>query len=176
MIAQYRGKWPVADLCQWAGVPKSSLYYKAREGVRGIRPSTHTIVGGIALVENTVVVDQIRAILTMDYCVYGYRKMTEELRDMEYGLNAKKVYQLMKQHHLLSGKRIQVQGKRKWVKHPRIEAERPMEYLSLEIKYIWRGRPAVQGESRYYYQLAIMDVTVAEFCAGSCSAAFDRQM
>jgi len=33
-----------------------------------------------------------------------------------------------------------------------------MEYLSLDIKYIWRGRPAVQGESRWYYQLAIMDV------------------
>jgi putative transposase len=63
MIAQYRGKWPIADLCQWASVPKSSLYYKAREGVRGIRPSTHTIVGGFALVENDLVVDQIRAIL-----------------------------------------------------------------------------------------------------------------
>lgn len=153
MIAEYRGKWPVADLCQWAGVPKSSLYYKAREGVRGIRPSTHTIVGGFALVENNLVVDQIRAILTMDYCVYGYRKMTEELRDMEYEINAKKVYRLMREHHLLSGKRIQAQGKRKWVKHRRIDAKHPMEYLSLDIKYIW-----VQGESRWYYQLAIMDV------------------
>jgi hypothetical protein len=58
--------------------------------VRGIRPSTHTIVVGIELTENRLVVDQIRAILTMDYCVYGYRKMTEELHDMEYGINAKK--------------------------------------------------------------------------------------
>lgn len=153
MIAQYRDKSPVAALCQWAGVPKSSLYYKAREGLRGIRASTHTIVGGFALVENNLVVDQIRAILTMDYCVYGYRKITEELRDMEYEINAKKVYRLMKEHHLLSGKRIQAQGKRRWVKHRRIDAKRPMEYLSLDIKYIW-----VQGESRWYYQLAIMDV------------------
>ncbi len=48
---------------------------------------------------------------SIDYCVYGYRKITEELRDMEYEINAKKVYRLMKEHHLLSGKRIQAQGK-----------------------------------------------------------------
>jgi transposase InsO family protein len=89
----------------------------------------------------------------MDYCVYGYRKMTEELRDMEYLINHKKVYRLMKENHLLCGKRIQVQGKRKWVKHRRIQANRPMEYLCLDIKYVW-----VKGESRWYYQLAIMDV------------------
>jgi transposase InsO family protein len=59
----------------------------------------------------------------------------------------------MKESHLLSGKRITVQGKRKWVRHRRIDARRPMEYLCLDIKYIW-----VQGENRWYYQLAVMDV------------------
>lgn len=153
MIVQYKNKTSMDHLCQWAEVAKSSLYYGAHPGPRGIRPSTHTIIGGCGLVENSLVVDQMRAILSMDYCVYGYRKMTEELRDLEYLINPKKVYRLMKENHLLCGKRINVQGKRKWVKHRRIEAKHPMEYLCLDIKYIW-----VQGESRWYYQLAIMDV------------------
>ena len=153
MIMQYKSKASVDHLCRWAEVAKSSLYYASHPGPRGIRASTHTIVGGSDLVENGLVVDQIRAILSMDYCVYGYRKMTAELRDMEYVINPKKVYRLMKDSHLLCGKRINVQGKRKWVKHRRIEAKRPMEYLCLDIKYIW-----VQGESRWYYQLAIIDV------------------
>ena len=153
MIAQYKGKMSIEVLCQWAAVSKSSLYYPAHPGPRGIKPSSHTSIGKCGLVDNQKVVDQIRAILSMDYCVYGYRKMTEELRDMEYLINHKKVYRLMKENHLLCGRRIRVQGKRKWVKHRRIEANRPMEYLCLDIKYVW-----VKGENRWYYQLAIMDV------------------
>lgn len=153
MIGQYKQQTSVNNLCRWSAVAKSSLYYRVHPGPRGIKPSTHTIVGSCGLVDNSLVTDQIRAVLSMDYCVYGYRKMTEELRDMEYRINPKKVYRLMKESHLLCSKRIQVQGKRKWVKHRRIEAERPMEYLCLDIKYVW-----VQGEHRWYYQLAIMDV------------------
>ncbi len=153
MIVAYKGKTSIDNLCRWANVAKSSLYYNAHPGPRGMKPSTHTIIGNSGLVNNSLVVDQIRAVLSMDYCVYGYRKMTEELRDLEYLINPKKVYRLMKENHLLSGKRITVQGKRKWVKHRRIEAGRPMEYLCLDIKYVW-----IQGESRWYYQLAIIDV------------------
>lgn len=150
---QYKGKASVYNLCRWAGIAKSSLYYQAHPGPRGIRPSTHTMIANVGLVQNTLVTDQIRAILSMDYCAYGYRKVTEELRDMEYHINPKKVYRLMKQSHLLCGKNIRVEGKRQWVKYRRIDARRPMEYLCLDIKYIW-----VQGEHRWYYQLAIMDV------------------
>lgn len=153
MIASYRGKISVDILCQWAEVAKSSLYYHPHPGTKGIQPSTHTIIGNCGLVDNSLVIDQVRAILSMDYCVYGYRKITKELQDMEYLINHKKVYRLMKSANLLCGKRIKVQGKRKWVKHRRIKAKRPMEYLCLDIKYVW-----VHGESRWYYQLAIMDV------------------
>ena len=153
MIAQFKDKVSMEKLCIWAGVAKSSVYYLTRPGHRGVRPSTHTMVADIGLVENSLVVEQIRAVLSMDYCVYGYRKMTEELKDMEYRINHKKVYRLMKENQLLSVKRITVQGKRKWVKHRRIGAKKPMEYLCLDIKYVW-----VEGDCRWYYQLAIMDV------------------
>lgn len=142
----------IDDICKWAEISKSSFYYKPRSGHRGAKASTHTPIGD-GLVENSLVVDQIRAILCLDYCVYGYQIMTRELRDMGYEINKKKVYRLMKESRLLWGNRIQVQGKRKWVKHRRIEARKPMEYLCLDIKHIW-----VQGEGRWYYQLAVMDV------------------
>ncbi|GAB3026261.1 hypothetical protein GCM10027051_33840 [Niabella terrae] len=68
--------------------------------------------------------------------------MTEEPRDLEYHINPKKVYRLMKESHLLSGKRIKVQGKRKWVEHRRIDARHAMKYLCLDIKYIFRVKAA----------------------------------
>lgn len=153
MITRYKNRAGVDLLCKWADVAKSSLYYRMHPGSRGMKPSTHTPIGNGAMVENSLVVDQIRAILCMDYCVYGYKKMTSELRDLEYIINPKKVYRLMKENHLLSGKRIQTHGKRKWVEHRRIEAKKPMEYICLDIKHIW-----VEGEKRWYYQLAIIDV------------------
>lgn len=167
MIVQYKSKTNVDHLCQWAGVAKSSAYYAAHPGPRGIVASTHTIVGGCGLVENSLVVDQMRAILSMDYCVYGYRKMTEELRDLEYLINPKKVYRLMKENHLLCGKRINVQGKRKWVKHRRIEAGHLMEYLCLDIN-TFGCREKAAGIINW----PSWTFTATGSCAGSFSAAF----
>lgn len=149
---KFKDRVSVKEICKWAEVPKSSFHYKAHPGQRGMRASTHTPIGD-GLVENALVVDQIRAILGMDYCVYGYHVMTAELRGLGYLINPKKVYRLMDENRLLCGKVIRCKGKRDYVKFRRIEATRPMQYLCLDIKYVW-----VQGESRWYYQLAIMDV------------------
>jgi transposase InsO family protein len=152
MIMKFKNRVQVEELCKWAYVAKSSFHYKAHPGERGMKPSTHTPIGD-GLVENELVVDQMRAILGMPYCVYGYKMMTTELRSMQYYINKKKVYRLMKESRLLCGKVIKTQGRREWVKFRRIEAKRPMEYLCLDIKYVW-----VHGENRWYYQLSIMDV------------------
>lgn len=152
MISKFKGRAPVDELCKWAGVAKSSLYYKAHDGKRGVKPSTHTLIGD-GIVHNELVLEQIRAVLQMDYCIYGYQMMTTELRGMGYLINKKKVYRLMKEDRLLCGKVIKTQGHREWVKFRRIKAQKPMEYLCLDIKHVW-----VQAEKRWYYQLAIMDV------------------
>jgi transposase InsO family protein len=68
-------------------------------------------------------------------------------------INKKKAYRLMKEDQLLCGKRIKMQCKRTFVKFMRIDAKRPMEYLCLGIKYV-----CMQGEGRWYCQLAIMNV------------------
>jgi putative transposase len=56
-------------------------------------------------------------------------------------------------HKLLLGKVIRTSGKRNWVQYRKILANKPLEYLCLDIKYVW-----VQGEGRWYYLLSIMDV------------------
>ena len=148
----YKNRTTDQQLCQWADIANSSFYYKAHPGPRGMKPSTHTIIGD-GCVENADVVDQIRVVLSLDYCVYGYQAMTRELRGLEYVINPKKVYRLMNENHLLCGKKIKTKGKRTFVKYRRIKASRPMEYLCLDIKYV-----KVQGEGKNYYQLAVIDV------------------
>jgi len=142
----------VREICKWAEVPKSSFYYRSHPGPRGMKPSTHTFKNS-EKVPNEDVVEEIRSILGQDYCVYGYQMTTTELRGRGFVINEKKVYRLMDENKLLWGKVIRTKGKREWVKFRRIEAQRPMQYLCLDIKYVW-----VRGENRWYYQLAIMDV------------------
>ncbi|WKZ77387.1 MAG: integrase core domain-containing protein [Candidatus Kapaibacterium sp.] len=59
----------------------------------------------------------------------------------------------MDEQKLLLGKVIRSRGKRTWVQYRQISAHQPMEYLCLDIKYVW-----VHGEGRWYYLLSIMDV------------------
>lgn len=149
---QFQNQARIKDLCRWTDVPRSSHYYKAHPGPRGMRPTTHTLKQD-QFVPNAHVVDEMRRILGQDYCVYGYHVMADALNVLGYLINDKKVYRLMKENHLLLGKIIRTHGKRNWVKFRRINASRPMEYICLDITYIW-----VHGENRWYYQLAIMDV------------------
>ncbi len=151
-MKRFEGKAPVKNLCMWAGLAKSSYHYKAHPGPRGLKASTHTQKAGI-LVDNADVVEEIRLVLSLDYCVYGYKMMTFELQGKGFLINKKKTYRLMSEHRLLSSKIIQTKGKREWVQFRRIKAEKPMEYLCLDIKHVW-----IEAERRWYYQLAIMDV------------------
>lgn len=140
------------EICRWAEVPRSSFYYKAHPGPRGMKASK-TTKKGLDCVDNQEVVDEVRTVLAQPYCIYGYQMMTLELRGRGYLINKKKVYRLMDENKLLLGKIIKTKGKREWVKYRRIEAARPLQYLCLDIKYVW-----VEGDKRWYYQLAIIDV------------------
>ncbi|MGV3703801.1 MAG: transposase, partial [Arcticibacter sp.] len=134
-------------------MPGSVYYYKSRNGKRGVKPSTHTFKLDGSMVENQVVVEEIKDILSQEFCCYGYENVTQELRKQEYYINEKKVYRLMNEQSLLLGKVIRTSGKRKFVQHRKIEASYPMEYLCLDIKYVY-----VHSDKRSYYLLTILDV------------------
>ena len=141
------------NLLSWVDLSKSSFYYKSSDGKRGTKPSVCTYRQDGTLVDDTLVIEKIKGILSQEFCCYGYHNVTDELREMGYIINHKKVYRLMKEQNLLLGKVISTSGKRQFVKHRKIEAIRPMEYLCLDIKYVW-----VAGESRNYYLLTVLDV------------------
>jgi putative transposase len=63
------------------------------------------------------------------------------------------VREFLKEHKLLLGITIRSTGPRKWVKHRRIEAKHPLDYLSHDIKYVY-----VEGEKRNYLLYSILDV------------------
>lgn len=141
------------NLLSWVDLSKSSFYYKSSDGKRGTKPSVCTYRQDETLVDDTLVIEEIKGILSQEFCCYGYHNVTDELREMGYIINHKKVYRLMKEQNLLLGKVISTSGKRQFVKHRKIEATRPMEYLCLDIKYVW-----VAGESRNYFLLTVLDV------------------
>jgi transposase InsO family protein len=128
-------------------------YYRKRDGRRGARPSEHTCTIEGMFISNEVVVQQIRVILSQEFCCYGYQVITVELKELQYVINHKKVYRLMNENNLLLGKVIRTSGKRAFVKHRKISARYPMEFLCLDIKYIW-----IDGEKRNYFLLTVLDI------------------
>lgn len=119
-----------------------------------MRPSTHTVNSDGELFENIVVVKQIEMILHQEFCCYGYQVITLELHEMGWIINHKKVYRLMDEHHLLFNSRIRVIAtKRNFIRFRKITAERPMQYLSMDIKYIH-----IHGHGRNALLLSVIDV------------------
>jgi hypothetical protein len=153
VINQYQHHTTRAELFKWADFPRSSYYYKPSNNRKGIAPSTSTTKRDGTTVSNEAVVEEIKKILSEEFVCYGYQNVTAVLKAMDYIINHKKVYRLMDESKLLLGKVISTHGKRDFVKFRKITASRPMEYLCLDIKYVW-----VRGEKRNYYLLSVMDV------------------
>lgn len=153
MVKRFSDKVEVMDLCTWACIPRSVYYYRNTDGKAGAKPSTHTLTLDGGRVENAKVLKEIEDILKQEFVSYGYDLVNEELRSMRYIINPKKTYRLMDENNLLMGTRIHTTGKREFVKFRKINAAYPMEYLCMDIKYVW-----IEGEQRNYYLLTVLDV------------------
>lgn len=82
------------------------------------------------LVENTEVVNQVEIILQQEFCCCGYKNVWDELKDLGYMINHKKVYRLMKINHLLFNRRIgSIPVPREFVRFRKIKAEKPLKHL-----------------------------------------------
>lgn len=80
--------------------------------------------------------------------------MTCELKELGWIINHKKVYRLMKEHHLLYGGKIQVEPfKRNFIRYRSLTPEYPLQYLSMDIKYVH-----VHGSARNALLLTVIDV------------------
>jgi len=153
MVARFKDAAPVRMLLGWVNLPGSVYYYKPKQGRKGVKPSTYTLKADGSMVDNQAVIEEIKVVLSQEFCCYGYENVTGELRKLDYTINKKKVYRLMSEENLLLGKVIRTSGKRQFVRHRKITASYPMEYLCLDIKYVY-----VHADKRNYYLLTILDV------------------
>jgi putative transposase len=142
------------QLCRWLNINRSTCYYRSSGGKRGARPSTHTLMQDGRLVANQQVVDTlISEVFSQEFNLYGYQLSTEELRAMGYIINPKKTYRLMGENGLLLDRLPRNRAPRQWVKWRKIQDAKPLEYLCMDIKYVY-----IHGARRNAYLLAIIDV------------------
>jgi len=156
VIKHFEAKTPsTSKLLQWSGVARSTFYYKRSLKRKGSRPSTYSVNENGELFENTVVVKQIESIFfNNEFCCYGYRNVTCELKEQGWIINHKKVYRLMKEHKLLYGGKIRVEPfKRNFIRFRTLKPDYPLQYLSMDIKYVH-----VHGSARNALLLTVIDV------------------
>ncbi len=170
LTKQFSDRVPVQLLSNWLQLPRSTFYYKAHLGQRGMKLSTHTLFNG-SRITNEEVVRKIKELISGLYNAYGYQSIIDDLRELGYLINHKKTYWLTDLHKLLLGKVIRTSGKRNWVQHRKILASQPLEYLCLDIKYVW-----VQGEAggTTYYQSWMY--SVVKSCIGFFRRVFAKWM
>jgi hypothetical protein len=68
MIVQaFSDKINKVTLLDWVDLPKSTFFYKSREGKGGVKASTHTHKMNGDIVENAIVVEEIKGILNQEF-------------------------------------------------------------------------------------------------------------
>ncbi|MES1249188.1 MAG: IS3 family transposase [Chitinophaga rupis] len=164
---------PVRSLLKWAGLASSSFYYKRSGGRKGIKPSTHSLTVRGERIDNKIVVVQMESVLRQEFCCYGYKNMTAELRELGWIINHKKMYRLMKDARLLYGARIRpLPFKRNFIRFRSLKPERPLQYLAMDIKYVY-----IHGTSRNVLLLTVIDIfrTQTKMDLNPCHGSFAKQ-
>lgn len=139
-------------------LPKSTFYYKPTQNSgkqKGRALSAFTRKRDGSLVPNEKVVNEIKELLAQEFVDYGYLKVTYYLRqELNYNINPKKVYNLMKMNNLLNVPPIHSSKiKREWVKELVPKPEVDFSYLEFDIKYFY-----VHKKRRNALVLTVIDV------------------
>lgn len=148
--------YPISRVLKIVGIASSSFYYLPKDNPkpRGMRKSTHTRTMEGKWVANSTVVKEIEELLEQEFVDYGYRKVTHWLRQNKgYLINEKKVYRLMSEHNLLNKRVKHRRLPRRWVKQLVPQPSGLLDYLEVDIKYIY-----VHAQREYALLLTVIDV------------------
>lgn len=135
-----------------AELDKSTYYYRRNYKKGGRSPSVVTKQNGQAI-DNLVVVDEIKSLLSEEFIDYGYRKVTTYLKRLGYEINKKKVYRLMSENNLL---RPAIEKKKvfdKEIVKSKPKAYNPLEIIEIDIKYVY-----IDGLQRHAYLMTVFDI------------------
>ena len=147
------------------GLSPSSYYFNPSEGRKGRLPSKTTCHRKYGEVKNRHVIKQVKDVLAEPFQDYwGYHNITAELREIGYLINHKKVYRLMKEARLLrpSTRLRSKPSKRKYVKFRKIETDRPLQYVEMDIKCVW-----IPENGKQAFLLTLLDVHTRKVLAYS---------
>lgn len=155
IIDSYKDSAPVSQLNKWVSMARSNYYYKVKPGKRGRKPTTCTLKKDNSVVTNTEVINTlVREVYEAEeFNHYGYLLSTYELKDLGFIINHKKVYRLMKAGGLLPERFKTGRIERQWVKWRKITNAKPLDYICMDIKYVY-----IHRDKRNAYLLAIIDV------------------
>lgn len=141
-----------ANALEIAQIPRSTYYYKSNGRKKGKAPSKTTIYKGNE-VSNEKVLEDINNILGEEFIDYGYHRTTSELKNKGYVINKKKVYRIMKEHHLLYKPFKKNNLDKNYVEYSSPQCTQLFETIEIDIKYIY-----IQGQKRNAYLISLMDV------------------
>lgn len=135
-----------------AWIPRSTYYYKPTGTRKGKAPSQRTLYNG-TWIDNKDVVKAIEKLLEPEFIDYGYLRTAKELKKSGYVINKKKVYRLMKNHHLLYSKIRPASTNKVYVKYTTPLCNRPFEVIETDIKYVY-----IHGQKKFTYLITLLDV------------------
>jgi putative transposase len=155
IVDLYKDTAAVSKLYKWVSMSRSNYYYKVKPGKRGRKPTAYTLKKDNSVVTNTEVINTlVREVYEAEeFNRYGYLLSTCELKDLGFIINHKKVYRLMKASGLLLERFKTGRIERQWVKWRKIIDAKPLDYICMDIKYVY-----IHGDKRNAYLLAILDV------------------
>lgn len=139
-------------ICELIELQRSVVYYVGKESMPGRKPTSLTLFKN-EMVADEVVLTSVRKLIDHEFLNYGYLKISKQLKLDGYVINKKKIYRLMKSSNLLQPQRMRTTGKRNFIKFRVPQADRPLTYFEMDIKYIY-----VPEERRNVYLLSIVDV------------------
>jgi putative transposase len=151
-------QYPVTRVLNILGISKSVYYFKPKPIKdylqKGIKKTEFTMKENGSYVSNQTVVKDIKKLLSHEFVDYGYLKVTYYLQDeLQYLINHKKVYRLMKESSLLNIARPKQKNKKNWVTELVPTPTEAFTYWEFDIKFIY-----IHGTGRYAPMLSIIDV------------------
>jgi putative transposase len=135
-----------------AGLSRSTYYYKPNHRKGGKKPSSHTFKRDGSCVTNDELIKVIESICERPFIDYGANRMALKLKKLDFVINKKKVYRLMKEKKLLYPKVRKANADRQFVKYTVPDSNAPFETIEIDIKYIY-----IQGEAKTAYLITAID-------------------
>jgi transposase InsO family protein len=161
LVAEYfigQNLYPTRTILNHCGVARSVFYYKSKpielQCVKGIKPSEYTLIKDGTKVSNEKVKEEIKALLGEEFVDYGYLKVCYYLQEeLQYVINHKKVYRLMREADLLNKPTAKHKNKKQWVTELVPKPVSSFEYWEFDIKFIY-----IHHLGKYAPMLSIIDV------------------